>query len=395
MIPCIKPPAGLAEISAALAFFRGECLERFESAFAHEMGQRHAVAFPYARTGLMLLLEALGLRDREIICPAYTCVAVPHAVIYSGNMPVFADSTPGEFNMDLDLAERRITEKTGAIIATSLFGHPVDCDRLDLIRKRHQHVAVIQDCSHAFTAEWKGRPVRREGTAALFAMNAGKPMTSIFGGMVTTDDSSLHRKLRALREARMKKSGLFRSVRRFLHLAGSWAAYSAPLFTAVSVPGRLGILDWIAGRRDEEYIDMPRDHLSAMSPVEARVGLENLKRLKSLISRRREAAEHYFAHLAGREEILLPPHIPGSDFSHFVILVKDRERLLKEGIKNGVQLGSLFDYSIPELPIYGEHPGGLYPEAGMIARRAVNLPVHGGARTAERVIKKLRKAGFV
>ena len=108
MIPRLKPRLGLRELLAALLPPRRGEVARFEADFAAHMGQRHAVAFPYGRTGLALLLEALGFKGREVICPAYTCVVVPHAVVVSGNEPVFVDSRPDDFNMDLGLAERAI-----------------------------------------------------------------------------------------------------------------------------------------------------------------------------------------------------------------------------------------------------------------------------------------------
>ena len=78
MIPRLKPTIGLTELLAALRPPHKDDVERFEQSFAKLMGQKYAFAFPYGRTGLMFLLEALGLEGKEIICPAYTCVVVPH-----------------------------------------------------------------------------------------------------------------------------------------------------------------------------------------------------------------------------------------------------------------------------------------------------------------------------
>jgi dTDP-4-amino-4,6-dideoxygalactose transaminase len=200
MIPRFRPELGLAEVLAALRPSSVEDVARFETAFATEMGQRHAIAFPYGRTGLMLLLEALGLSGKEIICPAYTCVVVPHAIVKSGNRPLFVDSRESDCNMDLDLAEAAIGPNTGALIATSIFGHPVDLDRLDVITARHPNLVIIQDCAHSYAAEWRGRPVQQAGRASIFGINISKTATSIFGGMVTTDDADLATRLRELRK---------------------------------------------------------------------------------------------------------------------------------------------------------------------------------------------------
>ena len=94
MIPRLKPKLGIREIAAALRPPRRDDVEQFEKAFAELMGQKFALAFPYGRTGLIFLIQALGLKDKEIICPAYTCVVVPHAIVYSGNKPISMVPTP-------------------------------------------------------------------------------------------------------------------------------------------------------------------------------------------------------------------------------------------------------------------------------------------------------------
>ncbi len=122
-------------------------MDEFESAFARLVGQAEAIAFPYGRTALLILFDALGISGREVILPAYTCVVVAHAVVLSGNTPVFVDSEAGGFNMDLDKAAAAITPQTGAILATSIHGYPVNLDKLEAIMAAHPHVAVIQDCA--------------------------------------------------------------------------------------------------------------------------------------------------------------------------------------------------------------------------------------------------------
>ena len=71
--------------------------------------------------------------NHEIILPAYTCVVVANAIVHSGNIPRFVDISLDDYNMNLDLLEQNITEKTGAIIATHLFGYPLNVDLLNEI----------------------------------------------------------------------------------------------------------------------------------------------------------------------------------------------------------------------------------------------------------------------
>src|SRR5262245_19984740 len=105
MILRLKPYLGSEELAAIFHMDSPDEVRRCETSFAGKMGQKHALAFPYGRTGLMLLLQALGLRDKEVICPAYTCVVVSHAIVKSKNEPIFVDSSELDFNMNLELAE--------------------------------------------------------------------------------------------------------------------------------------------------------------------------------------------------------------------------------------------------------------------------------------------------
>jgi dTDP-4-amino-4,6-dideoxygalactose transaminase len=396
MIPRFKPTLGFSELLAALRPPRKDDVERFEQSFAKLMGQKYALAFPYGRTGLMLLLEALELKDKEIICPAYTCVVVPHAIVFSGNVPVFVDCKEGEFNMDLDLAERAITKKTGAVVATSLFGYPVDMDRLHEICERHPHVYVIQDCAHSFAAEWNGRQVQEEGIAAFFGFNISKTLTSVFGGMVTTDNEEIHKKLKTIREKKLEKANWQKGFRRLLYLVGVYFTFWGPLYGLVNRLERSSLLNYFVQYYDESKIDMPEDYTLEMSRLEARVGLENVKSYHQIIDRRRAAAHHYFASLTDKSDswqhrvpqentFILPPKIDGSTYSHFVIQVSDRAKLLKSCIQTGIQLGWLIEYNIPEMKSYGARPPEEFPIAARYARRAINLPVWGGAKLAEKV----------
>lgn len=387
MIPRLKPALGRSELLAALRPHDTGDIDRFEAAFAQLMGQQYALAFPYGRTGLMFLLESLGLKGKEVICPAYTCVVVPHAITYSGNVPVFVDCEQDGFNMDLDKAESAITENTGAIIATSLFGYPVDLDRLDGIRRRHPNISIVQDCAHSFAAEWKGRPVQKEGIAALFGLNISKTLTSIFGGMITTDDAHLYERLGQLRDATLRPADWKRGIRRLTYVTAAYFSLSNWCYGIVNRLERSGNLDRFVKYYDQSEIDMPRDYLRQMTGVEARVGSANILRYHEIIQRQRCAAMHYFKNLVDREDFKLPPRVSGATYSHFVVQVPDRRQWLEEGIRQGIQLGWLIEYCIPKMNAYGGHNTGDFSISGRYARTTINLPVWGGEKIARKVTR--------
>ena len=391
MIPRLKPTIGAKELVAAFHPPRRDDVERFEWSFAELMGQKHALAFPYGRTGLMLLLEALGLDDKEIICPAYTCVVVPHAIIYSGNKPVFIDCEADGFNMDLNIAEQAINEKTGAIIATSLFGYPVNLDQLDEIRKSHPHIFIIQDCAHSFAAKWNGRPVQKEGIAALFGLNISKTLTSVFGGMITTDNEDIYQKLKTIRDEKLKRATLRKSIRRLLYLLAVYPAFWEPVYGLINHLERLGLLNYFVKYYDDTKIDMPSDYLEGMCGVEARVGTANIDRYETIIDKSGAAAKYYFKCLTDKPDFKMPPEVEGATYSHFVVQVDNRDKWLKRAIRKSIQLGWLIEYNIPEMEAYGGYPSKDFPLAGYYARRAVNLPVWGGEFIAQKVVKLLKR----
>jgi perosamine synthetase len=394
MIPRFRPALGLNELAAIFPNRSANNVEAFEAAFASQMGQRHAFSFPYGRTGLLLLLRALGIRDATIVCPAYTCVVVQHAIVLGGNKPVFVDAG-ADANMDLDLAEAAIRPDTRALIATSIFGHPVDLDRLAELQQRHPDVIVIQDCAHSFVAEWKGKPVHRAGKAALFAMNASKMMTSIFGGMVTTDDDDLASRLLAERSREITAPAVAKSVARSLYLMALYPAFWPPLYGLTERLRQSGLLDRFTQYYSEDVIDMPSDYLSGLTNVEARVGLAQVSRLESFVSARRAYANHYRQHLADLPALSWIHAPPGSSFSHIAARVAAKHKVMADAIARGVQLGEIIEYSVPEMKAYREMSAGQgpFPVSGQLARQTINLPVFGDydASLAEKVVRVMRE----
>ena len=391
MIPRLRPTLGLGEYVGA--FTAGGTVEAFEAAFARTMGQDHAIAFPYGRTALMVLIEALGVASQKVICPAYTCVVVPHAVVYSGNQPVFVDSRREDFNMDLDAAEAAIDEESGALVATSIFGYPVDVDRLDALRRAHPKLRVIQDCAHSFAACWRGRPVQREGDAAVFGLNVSKLITSIFGGMITTSDAALAERLRRLRDERVGPPGALKGALRAVYLLAASAALWPPLFGGVHAIQRLGLIDRFVRYYDPGAIDMPEDYLEGIGRVEAAVGLRQLERYEAIVAHRRQIASVYDEALARVPGLTLPPLVEGATYSHYVVHTPARDALIAAMARRGIELGELIEYSIPELPAYRSYVGAdeAFPVARDLSRSLINLPLHVSRDSALAVAGALRE----
>lgn len=392
MIPRFRPPVGLAEFAALMRAWEHASIERHERAFANALGQAHAVAFPYGRTGLLVLLEALGLEKTQIICPAYTCVVVPHAIVTAGAEPVFIDSGP-DGNMDLDAAEDAIGPKTKALIATSIFGHPVDLDRLAALKSRHPDVVVIQDCAHSFACEWRGQPVQAAGSAAIFGCNISKVATSIFGGMVTSDDADLVERIRRRRAGRIVPPSQKRAALRGLYLFAAAIAFSPATYWLVDLLRKMGMLSALEDYYDPDTIEMPRDYLIGMTGVEARVGVVQSARLARMIEDRRRGASFYRDALHDVPALRFLPSPEGSSFSHLAALVADPDDLKEKARAVGVELGRIIDYVCPAMPCYRRSSTETgWPMATYLASHVINLPIYGryDESTYARVVQRLR-----
>ena len=384
MIPRLKPAFDGDELAAALRQPSGTDVRQFERAFAAKFEVTDAVAFPYGRSALKMFLEAVGLKDAEVIAPSYTCVVVQHAVVLSGNIPVFVDNTMTDYNMDLDQVAAAMTPKTGAIVATHLFGFPLDIVRLRAIvseaEQRFGHkIWVIQDCAHAFGARWQGRLVCQDGDTGLFGLNISKVVSSIFGGMLTFTDRALADRVRQWRDARLTPASRMKSVLRFAYLGTTYPAFHQwPYGLVHYLQYRTPVLDRLtkAYHLDAE-VRFPPDANEQMLPIEARVGLAQLQKYGWMIERRRTHAARYLAALGGVPGWVLPPMPDGATCSHFPIRVPDRQAAVDHFARHGVHLGEVVEYSVAHLPAYLRYAEGVdLPNSLYCSQHMINLPVH-------------------
>jgi dTDP-4-amino-4,6-dideoxygalactose transaminase len=128
----------------------------------------------------------IGLGD-EVITSPVTDIGTVIGVIYQQGVPVFADLGVGTYNLDVADVERRITERTKAIIAVHLAGNPCDLDALKALADRHKLI-LIEDCAQAWGARYRGRPIGSVGHLACFSLQNSKHITCGDGGVVASND---------------------------------------------------------------------------------------------------------------------------------------------------------------------------------------------------------------
>jgi dTDP-4-amino-4,6-dideoxygalactose transaminase len=170
---------------------------KFEAGVAERLEVKHCVAVSSCTSGLMMVERALGLTG-EIIIPSFTFFATGHSARWNNLTPVFADCEPDTWNVDVADVERKITERTSALLIVHLYGNPANVEALTRIAKRHK-LKLIFDGAHAFGSRYRGRPVGQFGDAEVFSLSPTKLLVAGEGGLVTTNDDTLARAIRGMR----------------------------------------------------------------------------------------------------------------------------------------------------------------------------------------------------
>ena len=358
---------------------RGKVRE-FENKFSTRFGNDHGIMFQHGRSALYAFFKSMGLQDTEVICPAYTCVVVPHAIVLSGNIPVFVDCEAGSPNMSYEKMEQAITARTRAIMVTHLFGYPMDVDRIaemvTLAEKKYQHkIYVVQDVAHSFGARHKEKLVTEYGDIALFGLNISKTITSVFGGMITTNDSEISDKLRTFRDSNFKKKSFLMRVSRLIYLKAVWIAFNPYFYSIVNLLERSGLLDRFSKYYDEERIYFPSDWDYLPSGIEANVGLVQLDKYDAVIERRSKNALLWKDYFKNDPDIKFFPGIEGATYSHCVGRVQDQDSWVDSYRKKNYQLGILIEYCIPEMSSYKKYSTQDFPVASDYSRHMVNFPI--------------------
>jgi perosamine synthetase len=209
---CVNLPPGalgaLARSIIANRVLEGSALEEFQRRFGEWLDVPHVFGTASGRSAFELALEALGLeRGKEIVFPVFTFPVIPMVARMLGYTPVFCDVEPDTFNCGPEHIEARITDKTGVVVATHLYGQP--CPIQEIVRlARKRNIRVLEDCAHACGARVDGRQVGSFGDVGVFSFAEGKNMPCFGGGAIATADEEVARRAReVLAEAPMPEKG--------------------------------------------------------------------------------------------------------------------------------------------------------------------------------------------
>ena len=166
--------------------------KKFEAGFAEWHGIEYALAHSSGTAALHAAMYGVGLGvGDELICPSITYWASCIQAQNLGASVVFADIDPNSLCLDPDDFERKITERTKAVVVVHYLSHPADMDRIMAIAKKH-NIKVIEDCSHSHGTLYKGKMTGTFGDVAGFSCMTGKSFAIGEGGMLITDNREIY-----------------------------------------------------------------------------------------------------------------------------------------------------------------------------------------------------------
>jgi len=343
MIPAARPLIGDDEREAVDRVLRsgmiaqGPEVAAFEREFADQvLDGRHVVAVNSGTSGSHLGLLAAGVGPgQEVIVPSFTFAATANSVALTGATPVFADIEPQYFNLDAAAVEAAITERTVGIMPVHLYGHPADMTALQAVADRHG-LKIFEDAAQAHAAAWQGRPVGTFGTFAMFSLYPTKNMTSGEGGLVSTSDDDVARRVRLLRNQGMER------------------------------------------RYENELVGFN----ARMTDIHAAIGRVQLGKLAGWTKQRQENAAFLDAHLEG---VVVPPVAEGAVhvYHQYTIRVLADRDGFAEALAKEHQVGTGVYYPIPNHRLPSFDLTVDLPQTEQAALEALSLPIHPSLTTAE------------
>jgi perosamine synthetase len=189
----------------------GKNIGKFEAMFAEFIGTKYAISCSSGTSALHLSLAASGIKKGdEVLVSSLTNMATFFAVMYCGAKPIPVDIKIDTYNIDTSDLEKKITSKTKAILIVHLFGQPCEMDPIQVLAKRHG-LLLFEDCAESHGAKYKGCQTGSFGNAGCFSLFANKIVSTGEGGIITTNDSELVKRVQSL------KSLAFGDTEKFIH----------------------------------------------------------------------------------------------------------------------------------------------------------------------------------
>ena len=326
---------------------QGKHVADFETSIAGQCGSRHCIAVTSGTAALHICFMALGIRQGDgIIIPSFAWPSAANIVHLLGAMPIFLDSKTSDYNLNVNLLERIIEQaksdglRVKAILPVHQFGAPCEISKVLEIAAKH-NLKVIEDSACALGTKIDGQQAGTFGLAGIFSFHPRKIITTGEGGAIITDSVEFAEKCRALRNhGNLRSAGL-------------------------------------------NY---------RMTDFQAAIGLVQLSKLKSILSKRKYIIETYLEILDGQDGITLPEYLSNS--GHSAIAIQTLMVLLDKDIDRDKIITRMAEFKIEtnsgapaahQLPIFAK-TSDTCPVASELHKQGLALPLH-AAMTKEEARK--------
>ncbi len=366
----------------------------FEKKFAQYIGCKYAFSFYSLRQGLYWSLKALNCqKNDEVILPAYEYFAIPATIIQAGLKPVFVDINPLDYTINLAKIERNITSKTRAILVTHLNGLPAEMKKIIIIAKKYK-LRLIEDCAHACGASYQDKKVGSYNIGC-FSFGFGKPISVGGGGIITTSDVLLAKKLKKIQDS-FQEPNFLQNFNLFLKIIAVKLMTIPKVFFFTGYP----LLLLKKGRLYEEKIsfskNIPSSFRLKFSKMQAALACEQLNNLEKRGQSRIKNAEIYNQYLKKLKSLYLLPTVKNRKNVYLHYPIKTNSGQLKKFIKKllmkRVNLQSDYCLNCSSLKIFKKFQKNC-PVAENLTGKIIYLPNQPSLKEKEIlfIIEKLKK----
>ena len=325
MIPYGKQTIEQDDIQAVVDVLKSDFLTtgpkiaEFEQTVADYVGAKYAVAISNGTSALHAACFAAGIEPGdEVITTPLTFAASANCVLYCGGTPVFADVDPKTYNIDPEDIQRKITDRTKAIIAVHLAGQPCDMDAIHSIAREHGLI-VIEDGAHALGSVYKGKKVGSMSDMTTFSFHPVKPITTGEGGMIVTDNEDFYKKMILFRS-----HGITRDDSMMTRNDGPWF-----------------------------YQQFNLGYNYRITDIQCALGCSQMKKLDRFLARRKEIVARYNEASADCDNIITPYQLSDTEsgWHLYIVQVKkcDRRQVFENMREKGIGV------NVHYIPVY-MHP---------------------------------------
>lgn len=363
---------------------QGTEIEKLENEFREDLEAKYAISFNSGRSALLAILKSLNLKDDDhILLQAFTCNAVVNPILWAQLKPIYIDCNESTFNIDTENLERKITPESKAIIVQHTFGLPAKMDEIVEICKRN-NLILIEDCAHSLGATYQGKKAGAFGKAAFFSFSRDKVISSVYGGMVTTNDENLAQKINQFREEIKYPSNLW-IFQQLLHpILMNYLIL--PLYSFLGT-GKvlLTIFQWLqilskAVHWKEKRGKKPSYFPKRMPNALAILAINQFGKLEKFNQHRKKIAEFYTQELSNtRYQIQDTMYKEGNIFLRFPLKHVNAHQIIKKAWQKNILIGDWYttpiaprDTSLEKM----QYKLGSCPKSEKLAKETLNLPTH-------------------